>query len=268
MENKIRKLLDENKAIVSTRLWSVQPIKAEAAVFFGHFDYLEFLAEYSAFTFENLENFVRACELHDCGSMIKIDLQNRFYVAQKALAVGFQAILFADHHNADEVRETIRLVTPETPKYGGGFGYPDNRWLGFGGFPNQLDHAEINASAVFAFMIEKKEAVENIEEICSVPGVDIVQFGPSDYCMSRGWNIADHREEVEAVERHVIEVALKHGVRPRCEINTLAEMEKYSALGVRDFVMGDEMEILQSYWSTVGAKAKEFAENLEKSFSV
>ena len=35
-------------------------------------------------------------------------------------------------------------------------------------------------------MIEKQEAVENVEEICSVPGVDMLQFGPSDYCMSRG----------------------------------------------------------------------------------
>jgi len=262
MENKIRKLLDENKAIVSTRLWTIQPTRAEAAAFYGHFDYLEFLAEYSAYSLEGLENFVRACELHDCGSMIKIDLQNRYYVAQKALAVGFQAIMFADHHDADEVRETVRMMTPEAPQYGGGFGYPGTRWVGFGGFKSQMDHAAVNASAVLAFMIEKKEAVENIEEICSVPGVDIVQFGPSDFCMSNGWNMADHKEEVAAAEKHVIEVALKHGVRPRCEINTLEEMEKYKAMGVRDFAMGDEYVILQQYWSTVGAKAKELAKDI------
>ena len=47
-----------------------------------------------------------------------------------------------------------------------------------------MDYAAMNGSLVKAFMIEKKEAMDNIEEICSIPGVDMVQFGPSDYCIS------------------------------------------------------------------------------------
>lgn len=30
--------------------------------------------------------------------------------------------------------------------------------------------------------------LDNLEEICEIPGVDMVQFGPSDYSMSLGWN--------------------------------------------------------------------------------
>lgn len=67
-------------------------------------------------------------------------------------------------------------------------------------------------------MIEKKETMDNIEEICSIPGVDLVQFGPSDYAMSMGKNKADIDEECKAAERKMIEVALKHGIQPRCEI--------------------------------------------------
>ena len=91
----------------------------------GGFDYLEFLAEYAPYTLPELENFVRACELHDCGSMIKVDFQNRGYVAQKAIAMGFQAVLFTDHQTADQVRETLWLVSPECPEYKGRFGYPN-----------------------------------------------------------------------------------------------------------------------------------------------
>jgi len=39
---------------------------------------------------------------------------------------------------------------------------------------------------VVALMIEKKSAVENLEEILSVDGVDMVQFGPADYSLSIG----------------------------------------------------------------------------------
>lgn len=47
-----------------------------------------------------------------------------------------------------------------------------------------MEYVEMNASVVKAFMIEKKSAVDDIENICKVQGVDMIQFGPSDYCMS------------------------------------------------------------------------------------
>ena len=235
---------------------------AEAAAVCGGFDYLEFLAEYAPYTLPELENFVRACELHDCGSMIKVDFQNRGYVAQKAIAMGFQAVLFTDHQTADQVRETLWLVSPECPEYKGRFGYPNARWLGYNPEPKQMEYAAMNASAVKAFMIEKKEAVDNIEEICSVPGVDMVQFGPSDYCMSLGWNCADHKDDIAKAEQHVIEVALAHGVQPRCEIYSLDQAQKYIDMGVHHFCIGDEFDILKDYWTNVGGKMKNIAANL------
>ncbi len=262
MENKIRKLLKEGKATVNTRIWSTWPTTAEAAAVCGGFDYLEFLAEYAPYTLPELENFVRACELHDCGSMIKVDFQNRGYVAQKAIAMGFQAVLFTDHQTADQVRETLWLVSPECPEYKGRFGYPNARWLGYNPEPKQMEYAAMNASAVKAFMIEKKEAVDNIEEICSVPGVDMVQFGPSDYCMSLGWNCADHKDDIAKAEQHVIEVALAHGVQPRCEIYSLDQAQKYIDMGVHHFCIGDEFDILKDYWTNVGGKMKNIAANL------
>jgi 2-keto-3-deoxy-L-rhamnonate aldolase RhmA len=88
---------------------------------------------------------------------------------------------------------------------------------------------------VAAFMIEKRAALESIEAICSVPGVDMVQFGPSDYSMSRGFNSKDHVDEYKAAEREMIRAALKHGVQPRCEINSPDEAQYYIDLGVKHF---------------------------------
>ena len=39
---------------------------------------------------------------------------------------------------------------------------------------------------VLALMIEKREAVENLEEILSIGGIDMVVFGGNDYSMSIG----------------------------------------------------------------------------------
>ncbi len=254
--NKIREMIDAGKPLVNTRIWSQWATTAEAAAASGSFDYLEFLAEYTPFVLPELENFVRACELHNTGSMIKVDYQNRFFVAQKAVAMGFQAVLFTDHENAEQVKETLYNINPQHPKYNGRFGYPNARWIGYNPEPSQNEYADMNGSCVKAFMIEKKEAVDNIEEICSVPGVDMIQFGPSDYCMSLGVNSAETKAEWQAVQKHCIEVAIAHGVRPRVELYDPADAEQFIKMGVKDFCIGDEFDILKDYWANVGGKMR------------
>ncbi|MHC1758999.1 MAG: HpcH/HpaI aldolase/citrate lyase family protein [Negativicutes bacterium] len=256
-QNVLRKLLDQNLPSVATRLWSTWPFYTEAVGSTGKYDYIEFLAEYAPFSQVDLENIARAAELSNMGSMIKVDFQNRGYVAQKAIGSGFQAVLFTDCQTAEDVRESVWLVKPETPEDGGRFGYPNKRYIGFQPRISQLDHVKRQREIVLAFMIEKKCAVDNIEEICSVPGVDMVQFGPSDYCMSRGWNAKDHTDEYKAAERRMIEVALKHHIHPRCEIQSVEAAKYYMDLGVKHFCIGDQLVYLLNQWTSAGNELRE-----------
>ncbi|MGI6030469.1 MAG: HpcH/HpaI aldolase family protein [Eubacteriales bacterium] len=261
-ENKLRNILAEGRPSVATRIWSTWPTIIEAAASSGSFDYLEFVAEYSPYSLADFENMARAAELHGLSTMIKVDFQNRFYVAQKALACGFQSILFTDHKTPDEVRETLHAVSADCPEDGGRFGCPTARWIGYYSIQNQMEYAAMVRRSVKAFMIEKKEAMDNIEEICSIPGVDMVQFGPFDYCLSQGWNIADHREEVKEAEQKMIEVALRHGVQPRCECDTMEQVEYYKSLGVKHFCVGDEMRAMMGYWNGTCAQVRKLADSM------
>lgn len=261
-ENKLRYLLKHDLPSVATRLWSTWPFYTEAVGATGNFDYVEFVAEYAPFSQCDLENLARAAELHDMGSMIKIDFFNRGYVAQKSIAAGFQSIMFTDHRCAEQVKESVRMVKPETPEDEGLFGFPNRRFIGTQSHMPQMDHAGRLRDVVLCFMIEKAAAVEDIEAICSVPGVDMIQFGPSDYCMSKGWNRGDHVADFKAAEKHCIEVALRHGVQPRCEINAVEDAQYYRDLGVKHFSIGDEFRSLKSFWDGEGGKMRRFADDI------
>jgi len=262
--NHLRDLLNKGLPSVGTRIESTWPVITEIVGVTGKFDYVEFVAEYGPFTQVDLENIARAAELYNMSTMIKLDFQNRAYVAQKAMAAGFQAIMFTDHKTAEEVRESLWVISPDTPQDGGRFGYPNRRWIGYQPNSPQMTYAAMVRATVKVFMIEKKEAMDNIEEICAVPGVDMVQFGPSDYSMSRGWNSGEHVDEFKAVERDMIRVALKHGVRPRCEINSPDDAQYYIDLGVKDFCLGDELRSHTVYWGRQGAAMREIADRLGK----
>lgn len=260
-ENKIRILLNNGRPSVATRLSSQWPTTLEAMASTGNFDYAEYLAEYSPFTQTELENLARAAELHNIGTMIKVDFCNRHYVAQRAVAMGFQAVLYCDHKTADEVHESVYNLLPDCAGEGR-FGYPNSRWIGYTPHIAQMDYAQMVRNTVKAFMIEKHDAVENFREICKVKGVDMVQFGPSDYSMSRGWNYSDHVAEIREVEEYVIRTALENGIAARCECDTMDKVEHYKSLGVKHFCVGDEFRILLSYWNGTCKEVRKLADTL------
>ena len=262
-ENKLRYHLEHDLPLLSTRLWSTQPFFWEAIGATGNFDYVEFVAEYAPYDFTDLPNMARAAELNDMGTMIKLDYQNRGFVAQKAIQAGFQSIMFVDHVNPDQVRESVNLVKPKTAGSTGVFGYPNGRYIGGQSHIPPLDHVKRLNDIVLCFMIEKEDAVNNIEEICSIPGVDMIQFGPNDYCMSKGWNRADHVADFKEAERKCIEVALAHGVRPRCEIVTPADAEYYVKLGVKDFSLGDQLAKMKAFWNGEGKEMRAIVDDLK-----
>lgn len=256
-ENHLRNLLNSGKPTMGTRMWSTLPFFTEAVGATGFYDYVEFVAEYAPFTLYDLDNICMACELHGMGSMIKLDFLNRGYFAQKAIQSGFQSVMFTDCRTADEVRSSLKMITPETMEEGGTFGYANRRYIGFQPRIPQMAHAQRQRDIVVSLMIEKRAAIENIEEICKVPGVDMVQFGPSDYSLSNGWDAKDHVPETKEAERHMIKTAIANGVRPRCEIQRVEDARYYVELGVRDFCMGDQMWKLMASWAHDGEKLRE-----------
>lgn len=257
MNNKLRTLLNEGKGSVATRIASAWPIITEIVGVTGNYDYVEYLTEYAPHTVLDYENLARACEVHNMGSIVKVDYQNRAYVAQKAIAAGMQGILFTDCKTAEDVANCIYVTMPDSIVYGGRMGYPNYRFIGYEPAAPQMTYAQHVKDIVRLFMIEKKDAVDNIEEICKVPGVDMIQFGPSDYSMSLGKNLADTRAEAKEAERHCIKVALENGVQPRAEVWSIDDLQYYLDLGVKHICFGDQLKILREFWGPQGKIVKE-----------
>jgi 4-hydroxy-2-oxoheptanedioate aldolase len=212
----------------------------------GLFDYVEFVAEYAPFDLYTLDNFCRAVELFDMSAMIKVDQEPRRFIAQRAIGAGFQSVLFADCRTVDDVRECVRAVRPETPEGGGFYGAAMRRhtYMGYGGTP---EYIEALKDVVVVVMIEKASAVDQLEEILSLGGVDMVQWGPADYSISigkpGGWN----DPEVKAVERDVLQTCLDMGVPPRAEINSPDQAGYYLDMGLRHFCIGTDLIILYDW---------------------
>ena len=107
-------------------------------------------------------------------------------------------------------------------------------------------------TAVLAFMIEKKSAVDNMEEILSIKGVDMVQFGPNDYSVSIGKAGEGKIPEVQTIQQELIKMALQKGVAPRVEINNPEDAKPYIELGVRHFNMSSDISTITNFCKRQG----------------
>jgi 2-keto-3-deoxy-L-rhamnonate aldolase RhmA len=253
-ENRLRTLLSEGKPTLGTRVQSSWPTITELVGRSQQFDYVEFLAEYAPYDLYALDNIARAIELYpNFTGMIKIERSAQAHVAVRAMAAGVQNLLFTDVRSADDAQECVRIAKPEVPGSVGTHGNDAGR-AAIGG---PIELVKRYEESVIALMIEKKGAVENLESILRVRGVDMVQFGPSDYGMSIGLaGQRNHPAVVEAYE-HTIATAIKMGVRPRAEIGTPAEADYFLNLGVKDFNLSTDTAILAAFYRDQGHALRE-----------
>jgi len=98
---------------------------------------------------------------------------------------------------------------------------------------------QANASVCCIPMIETAEAVENLDEILSVPGIDGIYVGPVDLSLTLGLPpLTDHADErfVSAIDR-ILDACARHGVV--AGIHADADLApKWSAKGFRMITVG------------------------------
>jgi 4-hydroxy-2-oxoheptanedioate aldolase len=193
--------------------------------------------------------------------MIKVDYEPHRFTAQRAIGSGFGSVLFADCHNVEEARDCILSVRPDTPEDGGSHGVGTRRfaYMGYGG---SQEYVQALRDVVVMLMIEKKGAVDQLEEILALPGLDMIQWGGADYSMSVGLAGQRRSPEIKATEKRVFETAIKMGIPPRAEINSPDDAKYYLDLGVRHFCIGTDIAILFQWWKENGEGLRKVVEGV------
>jgi len=259
--NQLRDCLNAGKPTVGTHILSVWPTLVELIGHSKQYDYVEFTAEYAPFDMHDLDNLGRAFEVAGVGGMIKIEQTQYTHQAMRAIGSGFQSVLFADIRSVEDAKAAVDAVRAETTMAAGArgrgrLGVGMRRDVGMvreGGQPAYVDALN---DVVIAIMVEKKSCVDDLDNILSVPGIDMVQFGGSDFSMSIGKPAQHNDPEVVAAEKKTIETALAKGLHPRVELRDPGQAEKYLKMGVKHFCIGWDVRILADWWDTKGAEMR------------
>ena len=105
--------------------------------------------------------------------------------------------------------------------------------------------AERCAPTFFAAMIESRKALDNLEQICALPGLDAVFIGPNDLTVSLGIpEERDHPEFIAAVQR-VVDVAEANGIAAGAHFSRLEHTQRLIEQGGRFIPYSSDARVLQ-----------------------
>lgn len=200
-----RERLLRGEQLIGTMLTLTAPAVAEILALSG-FDWLFIDAEHSVFATAELQATLQAVGSVPCLVRLASAAEEPI---KKALDVGAAGIIAPQINSAEQAAQVVRWAK---------YAPQGNRGVGIGrahGYGLQMQDyiATANQRTTVVVQAEHIDAVNQIEAIVGVAGVDAVLIGPYDLSASMGRiGQIDHREVVQAIE-HVTAACLDAGVR-------------------------------------------------------
>lgn len=168
------------------------------------FEWLTIDMEHSPISIETIMNLIGHIQGNGMQALVRVS-KNEEVAIKRVLDAGADGVIVPMIKNKEEAIEAVSFVKyPPLGKRGVGL----NRAQKYGtAFDTYQDWVKNNA--VVIAQIEHIDAVNNLEEIFSVPGIDGIIVGPYDLSASMGFPGEYDREDVKAALERIDIVAKK-----------------------------------------------------------
>lgn len=207
-KSRLRKILKGNGFVKAVGINRVsEPWLAEVAGKLG-FDVIWFDMEHRAYGYEVIDRLSLACRATGIDLMVRIR-KTGYTSAMRALEFGANGLLVPHCRTADEARQWVEWTK-----------FPPLGTRGFDGAGADGEYAlaepiayikQRNEETFLALQIEDPEAVDRVDEIAAVGGVDLLFVGPADLSISYGVPMQREHPLVQKALDKVANAAAKAG---------------------------------------------------------
>lgn len=242
--NKVRAKLNAGQCVMGSAIYSYSPNVVEAAGYAG-IDFLRIDTEHAWRRDDSLDNMIRAAVISDVVPIVRVDRDDP-YVIRKALELGAGGIVVPHVTTVKDVEDVVRASKfPPLGIRGYAGMSPAGEW---GARPGAEYKKWSDTEPMIGVMIESVKAMDCIDEMLAVEGLDYVLFGPGDYSMSLGLDAPqkDH-PDVQAGLRRTCEAAKKVGKHVMFGVGMNdAGIEKCAEIGVTMFEFSHDVALVRT----------------------
>ena len=177
--------------------------------------------------------------------------------ATRVLDCGAMGVVFPHVENADIAKKLVSYCL-----------YPPKGHRSMTGVLPQLDFKQqpiadvastINKNMLIVIMLESPEAIDNVDSIAAIDGVDVVLIGTNDLCMEMGIPGDYSNPKVKDAYIKVIEACKKYGKTPGMGgVYNEELMSEYIKMGMRFILSGSDLSFMMQSASQRSNKLRSF----------
>jgi 2-keto-3-deoxy-L-rhamnonate aldolase RhmA len=238
--NRLKRDLAAGKVCLGATITINSPAVAEIMSHIG-LDWLWFETEHSSLTLDNVLTMLQATNGADVSTVIRVPWNDKTMI-KRALDLGPDGIIVPLVNTREEAEAAVRAMKyPPLGERGAGLARAQCYGLHMGEYMETANH-----EVTTILMIEHIQAVENIDEILKVKGVDSVMVGALDLSGSMGMLGQTGDPKVEGAIQKVLASCKKAKVP--CGIITVAPEQANERIkqGFTNIIMGIDVLFLHS----------------------
>lgn len=240
--NRMRSLLRAGKSVAGTMLVEFRQPSVMQILKNAGYDFATIDMEHGVFDYESVADLSRFGRHIGITPLVRVPDKQYPYIA-RALDVGAQGVMAPRLRSAEDVLEVVNIIKyPPLGARGCSFGRGHTDFQS-GPLPENM--REANAETLLIVQVETRGAIDEIDEIAAIAGVDVLLIGPTDLSIDLGVaGQLDAPPLIEAIHQ-TLAACEKHGVAPGIQITNLEWLIHWAEQGMRVLSSFSEVALLQ-----------------------
>jgi len=259
-DNKLRKSLEAGKVVIGTMLQELRSPAVPMVLSNVGFDFIFIDMEHGAFNMETVADLIKVTRLTGMTPLVRVP-NLEYHLIARCLDAGAQGFMVPRIENRKQAELAVSYSK-----------YPPQ---GERGCSINKGHNDYQSESLIPFVqkanqqnfvilqIERKGAIENLEDILSVPGIDGAILGPNDLAVSYGVpNDLESEIMIKAFQK-VVDTGNKYNVFTGMHVANLESLKKWMKRGMRIITYNTDLGFLKAASSDGLKKLREAAANVK-----
>ena len=225
----LRKRVLAGECVYGTMIRQARDPGAPSIFAAAGYDFVFIDMEHGNYNMETVADLIRGAKSAGMATIIRVPRLETFFIS-RVLDAGAEGIMVPMTSTKEQAEEIVRYskYTPLGQRgFGNQTGQTDYRPL------KTLDFMkEANEHTLIVAQIESREAIENVDSILSVEGIDVGLIGPNDLSISLGIPDQMGSEILTKAIDKVVEMAKKKGKATGIHIGNIEALRKWRAKGM------------------------------------
>lgn len=208
-KNKVKAALRAGKTVIGSEASRIRTTELPRIFAAAGCDFIFIDMEHTAFNLETVADMVQMARLVDIVPIVRVPDTEHHFIA-RALDIGAQGIMVPRVSTPQQVQKIVNWIR-----------YPPIGVRGMAITPSQTEYETVTArdfidgmerETLLVIQIERREALDNLDEMLAIPGVDVAALGHMDLSVDLGVpGEIDHPSMKRSIES-VVDACQRHGV--------------------------------------------------------